>query len=90
MRWPWIYRKAANPYIGFQRQAQSNGWEQCRFYGQKEFREVRWRIGPKRWPLTTQYRLGVEDMADRRLYELTSAKQEAAYDLYFTEEESTC
>jgi hypothetical protein len=47
-------------------------------------------VRPKRWPLAPRYRLEEQDVEGRRFCELTSAQQEAAYALYFTEEESTC
>ena len=90
MRSPWVYRNAANRCTDFQSQAESNAWEQCCFDRQKEFREVCRQVGPKRWPLTPQYRLEEQDVEDPRFCELKSAQQEAAYALYFTEEESTC
>ena len=51
---------------------------------------MRRQVGRKRWPFTPWYRLAEQDVEDRRFCELTSAQQEAAYALYFTEEESTC
>ena len=71
-------------------QVESNAWDLRCSDRQKEFRKVYQRVGPERWPLTPRYRLEEQDVEDRRFCELTSAQQEAAYALYFTEEESTC
>ena len=48
------------------------------------------RLDRKGGRFAPQYRLEEQDMEDRRFCELTSAQWEAAYALYFTEEESTC